>query len=142
MILNLFKKKKKEKKQKQEVKAVKPDKKPVEKSLAKKQELETEVRHFKKSKNAYLILKSPHIAEKASQLYEMNQYTFKVYPEANKTEIKKAIEGVYKVNVLKVRTSKVPRRKRRLGKTIGWRKGYKKAVVTIKKGQEIEILPR
>ena len=116
--------------------------KPVEQPVVEKQELEAKVRHFKKFENAHLILKSPHIAEKASKLYEINQYTFKVYPSANKSEIKKAVEGVYRVNVLKVRTSKVPRRKRRLGKTIGWKQGYKKAVVTIKKGQEIEISPR
>lgn len=106
------------------------------------QKVKREVKATRKHKIAHLILESPHIAEKSTRLYKIDQYVFKVYPKANKSEIKKAIEEIYAVDVLKVRTIKVPRRRRRLGKTKGWRKGYKKAIVTIKKGQEIEILPK
>jgi len=88
------------------------------------------------------ILVSPHIAEKPTELIDINQYVLRVFPRANKTEIKKAIEEVYNVDVIKVRTIKVPAKRRKVGKTQGWRKGYKKAVITVKKGQEIEILPR
>ena len=88
------------------------------------------------------ILKSPLITEKATESAKKNQYIFKVYPEANKTEIKKAIESLYKVNVLDVKIINVPPRRRRLGRTSGWRKGYKKAIVKIKEGQKIEILPK
>jgi len=88
------------------------------------------------------ILKSPHIAEKSSFLAGMNQYIFKVYPQTNKTEIKKAVEEVYGVDVLKTRIIKILKKKRRIGKTFGWRKGYKKAIVTVKKGQSIEISPK
>ena len=149
-ILNFLKKKKKGKRnlpasRKKEIEKPKTreltEKKPKEIKTS-EQKVEREVNTQRKHKMAHLILESPHIAEKSTQLYKINQYAFKVYPRANKSEIKKAIEEVYKVDVLKVRTIKMPRKKRRLGKTLGWRKGYKKAVVTIKKGQEIEILPK
>lgn len=88
------------------------------------------------------ILKKPHITEKATDLAQENQYVFEVYPGANKIEIKKAIEKLYKVNVLDVRIIKVPPKKRRMRRTPGWKKGYKKAIVKIKEGQKIEVLPR
>ena len=88
------------------------------------------------------ILKEPHITEKATDLVKKNQYLFKIWPEAEKSEIKKAIEGLYRVDVESVNTIKIPRKKRRLGKIKGWRKGYKKAIIRIKEGQKIEVLPR
>ena len=91
---------------------------------------------------AYRFLKSPHITEKATTLSEANQYIFKVWPRANKTEIKKSVESIYKVNAVAVKIINVSSKKRRLGRTEGVRKGYKKAIVKIKEGQKIEILPR
>ncbi len=91
---------------------------------------------------AYRILKFPHVTEKATDLTQREQYVFKVYPEANKIEIKKAIEDIYGVDVTAVKIINVPRKKRRLGRTTGWRKGYKKAIVKIKEGQKIEIMPK
>lgn len=91
---------------------------------------------------AYRVLGAPHVTEKATALIEENKYVFKVLPRTNKIEIKKAVENLYGVDVIKVRIINVPRRRRRLGKQKGWRKGYKKAIVKIKKGQKIEILPR
>lgn len=88
------------------------------------------------------VLRAPQVTEKATSLQDKGQYVFKVAAISTKPEIKKAIEEVYGVNVLKVRTIKVPRRRRRLGGTTGWKKGYKKAIITLKKGQAIEILPR
>jgi large subunit ribosomal protein L23 len=82
----------------------------------------------------------PHISEKASYLSEKEQYIFKVSPKYNKNEIKKAVEGLYGVDVLSVNIVKIPPKKRRLGRTEGFRKGYKKAIVKIKQGQKIEIL--
>ena len=58
----------------------------------------------------------------------------------NKNEIKNAVEGIYKVDVLSVNLIKIPAKKRRLGRTEGFRKAYRKAVVKIKNGQKIEIL--
>ena len=88
----------------------------------------------------YEAIKEPHISEKGTMLAEINQYTFEVDPQFSKQEIKKAIEGVYGVNVISVNTIKIPHKKRRLGKTEGFRKKYKKAIVKIKEGQKIEIL--
>jgi large subunit ribosomal protein L23 len=63
-----------------------------------------------------------------------------VSPNYNKNEIKNAVEGIYNVDVLSVNVIKIPSKKRRLGKTEGFRKAYKKAIVKIKNGQKIEIL--
>ncbi len=92
---------------------------------------------------AYKVLASPHVTEKATNLSEVNQYVFKVLPGSNKIEIKKAIESLYGAEVEKVRIINVHKKKRRIGRTReGWKKGYKKAIVEIKKGQKIEIMPR
>ena len=88
------------------------------------------------------ILISPQITEKATDLAQKNQYVFKVFPKVNKTEIKKAIEDLYKVEVSDVKIINVPKKRRRSGKISGWKKGYKKAIVKIKEGQKIEVLPR
>ena len=91
---------------------------------------------------AYRILKTPQVTEKATDFVKKNQYVFKVYSRANKNEVKKAIESVYGVDVISVRIINVPAKRRRLGRQRGWRKGYKKAIVKIKEGQKIEVLPR
>ena len=92
--------------------------------------------------DAWKVLASPHVTEKASRLAEENQYIFRVFPRAKKIEIKKAVEDIYGVKTEAVRIINVLPRKRRVGKTTGMTKGYKKAIVKIAKGQEIEILPR
>lgn len=106
----------------------------------KEEEIQTEVepRHSLDS----IVLKSAHITEKAGDLAEKDKYVFKVSSEANKIKIKQEIESVFKVNVISVRTINIPKRKKRLGKITGWQKGYKKAIIGIKKGQKIDISPR
>lgn len=89
---------------------------------------------------SFNVIKQPHISEKGTYLAEKNQYIFDVSPTFSKQEIKKSVEGIYGVNVLSVNTIKIPAKKRRLGKTEGFRKKYKKAIVTIKEGEKIEIL--
>ncbi|HDL74846.1 MAG TPA: 50S ribosomal protein L23 [bacterium] len=88
------------------------------------------------------VLKNPHITEKATDLTEKNQYTFKIWPRANKIEVKKAIKDLYKVDVTAVKIINIPSKRKRFGKTMGLKKGYKKAIIKIKKGQKIEVLPR
>jgi large subunit ribosomal protein L23 len=110
------------------------DKKKVE-TVAKSTSLKA-----KNAKFSYEAIKQPHISEKASYLAEKDQYVFEVLPGYNKNEIKNAVEGIYKVDVLSVNMIKIPSKKRRLGRTEGFRKAYKKAVVKIKNGQKIEIL--
>ncbi|MFA6190216.1 MAG: 50S ribosomal protein L23 [Candidatus Staskawiczbacteria bacterium] len=91
-------------------------------------------------KFSYDAVKQPHISEKATGLSEKDQYTFEVAPNYNKHEIKDAVEGIYGVDVLSVNIIKIPAKKRRLGRTEGFRKSFKKAIVKIKEGQKIEIL--
>ena len=94
----------------------------------------------KSVKFSYEAIKQPHISEKASYLAESDQYIFEVSPNYNKNEVKRSVEGIYNVDVLSVNMIRIPAKKRRLGKTQGFRKSYKKAVVKIKNGQKIEIL--
>ena len=88
------------------------------------------------------ILIAPYITEKTTALAQKNQYVFRVWQKANKNEIKKAIENLYKVKMMDVKIINVPAKRRRLGRISGWKKGFKKAIVRIKEGQKIEVLPR
>jgi large subunit ribosomal protein L23 len=90
----------------------------------------------------YKHLKSAHVTEKAGDLAKKNQYIFKIKSEANKIEIKKAVEEIFKVNIIAIKIINIHKKRRRLGKIAGWKKGYKKAIITIKKGQKIEILSK
>ncbi len=85
------------------------------------------------------VLKRPHISEKATDLAEKDFYVFKVEKNANKREIKDEVQKKYKVDVIGVSVINIPSKKRRVGKTVGKRSGYKKAVVKIKKGQSIDL---
>ncbi|MFH1894669.1 MAG: 50S ribosomal protein L23 [Patescibacteria group bacterium] len=91
---------------------------------------------------AWSILKKAHVTEKAADLAAKNQYIFNVYPKTNKKQIKKSVEDIYGVDVISVNTINIPAKKRRLGRSKGWKSGYKKAIVKIKAGQEIELMPR
>lgn len=88
---------------------------------------------------SYEVIREPHISEKATNLAEHNKYVFKVYNNTNKHEIKKSVEGIHGVDVLGVAIIKIPAKRRRIGRTEGFKKGYAKAVVTIKEGQKIEV---
>jgi large subunit ribosomal protein L23 len=108
---------------------------------------ETKVSVVKNSKDkkvdlAWRVLKMAHVTEKATALAENNRYVFNVYPTINKTQIKKSVEDIYGVNVVSVNIINIPAKRRRLGKTLGWKSGYKKAIVQLKEGQEIELMPR
>jgi len=88
---------------------------------------------------SYNIVKEPHISEKSTYLGDKNKYVFRVYDNSNKPEIKKAVEGIYGVDVLAVNVIKIPKKKRKIGRAEGFKKGYTKAIVTVKEGQKIEI---
>lgn len=111
-------------------------------AIAEKPEAKLSAKVKKEIKVAPFILKEAHITEKASGLQEAGQYVFKVFETANKIEIKKAVEEVYGVDVVNVAIVNIPKKQRRLGRSLGWKKGYKKAVVRIKKDQIIELIPR
>lgn len=87
------------------------------------------------------LIKKPIITEKATRLLEKNQYVFDVVPTATKPEIKAAIESLFDVKVKAVNTLRPPRKKRRVGRFIGYKPLYKRAIVTLKEGDTITLFP-
>lgn len=87
------------------------------------------------------IIRRPIITEKATRLLELNQYTFEVNPKAKKPQIKAAIEYLFDVKVTGVSTMLPPRKKRRVGKFVGFKSQYKKAIVTLAEGDSITLFP-
>ena len=85
------------------------------------------------------IIKSPAVTEKAAVLQEGGTYSFYVAPKANKTEIKDAIEKIFKVTVVDVRTINVHPRKKRVGRYTGLTNRKKKAIVKLADGQSINV---
>lgn len=119
----------------------------VKKETAKKTGKEVKIVVPKNQKDrdvtlAWNILKVAHITEKATDLLANNKYVFNVFKGANKEQVKKSVEGIYGVNVVSVNMINIPAKKRRMGRSEGWRQGYKKAIVQLKEGQEIELMPR
>ena len=89
--------------------------------------------------NLYDSVISPVVTEKATTLSEKNKVTFKVNIYATKKIIKKNIEKIFKVNVIKVNTIKLkPKTRMKNGRKVKL-SGYKKAIVTLKKGQSIDL---
>lgn len=87
------------------------------------------------------VLKRPLITEKTTARQgESNQYFFEVDTRATKQDVRSAVEGIFKVDVTAVRTLNVPGKRKRVGKNVGMTSDWKKAVVTLKEGQRIEIL--
>jgi large subunit ribosomal protein L23 len=91
-------------------------------------------------KEAQKIIQRPMITEKSTrQKDESRQYVFEVHRHANKIEIQSAVERLFKVKVLQVRTSNVLGKVKRLGRRYGKRPDWKKAVVTLKEGDRIDF---
>ena len=88
----------------------------------------------------YKSIKFPHITEKSANLANLNKYIFRVLPNANKTEIAKSIAGFYGVKVESVNIINIHRKKRFLRRHEGYKSGYKKAIVTLRQGDKIELL--
>jgi large subunit ribosomal protein L23 len=87
-----------------------------------------------------MILRKPHITEKTSKLQEKNnQYTFLVDVNANKIEIKREIESRFRVSVTGVNTVNYDGRKARVGRYFGKKSDFKKATVTLAKGDKLDI---
>lgn len=88
----------------------------------------------------YKIIRRPIITEKGTFLKDAcNQLLFEVDPNANKSEIKKAVEKLFKVSVLSVRTQNRLGKRKRLGRFSGRRKNWKKAIVTLKQGDRVDF---
>lgn len=142
--------------------AKKDDKKstkiPTDKKIDKKEEIKDSVSEEKSMKDlydsegkvkketkkningrAYRVLQKPMVTEKATNLSTVNQYVFMVDINANKIEVAKAVSEIYgvvpvSVNIIKMKGKKVSR-----GRIIGRRKDFKKAIVTLKKGESISV---
>lgn len=89
---------------------------------------------------ADLVLR-PIVTEKATLLLEDNKYVFDVVPKATKPQIKAAIEILFDVSVTSVNTLMPPRKKRRVGKFLGYKPQYKRAIVTLAPGDSITLFP-
>jgi large subunit ribosomal protein L23 len=88
----------------------------------------------------YQVIKEPHITEKANlQKGEANQVSFKVHRQANKIEIRRAVESLFKTKVLNVRTMNMIGKSRRMGKHVGRKPHWKKAIVQLAPGENIEF---
>jgi large subunit ribosomal protein L23 len=91
----------------------------------------------------YTVIEAPLITEKGTFVNETgNQVVFQVRPDANKIEIKQAVEKLFKVKVLKVRTANILGKTRRVGRSRGNRPDWKKAYVTLGEGQRIDFFER
>ena len=91
-------------------------------------------------KETYQIIRRPLITEKSTHQKETNhQFAFEVDRSANKIEIQSAVEHLFKVRVLQVRTCTVLGKVKRLGKKYGKKPDWKKAIVTLKEGDRIDF---
>ena len=85
------------------------------------------------------VLVRPLITEKSTGLMERGQYAFEVHREANKIQIREAVERTFNVRVKAVNTMNMPRKERRRGRRWGQVPGWKKAIVTLQEGETIDI---
>jgi large subunit ribosomal protein L23 len=91
-------------------------------------------------KSHHDIIKAPLISEKGALLTEKaNQVLFKVRTDANKIEVKRAVEALFKVKVEQVRMARFLGKMRRIGKSMGRRSDWKKAYVTLREGDKIDF---
>jgi len=91
----------------------------------------------------YSVIKRPLVTEKSTIARdEANKYIFEVDRRANKIEIEKAVEKLFKVKVLSVRTMNREGKKKRTGRVMGRKSDWKKAVVTLAPGQSIEVFEK
>jgi len=91
-------------------------------------------------KDTQRVIRRPMVTEKSTrQKEDSRQYVFEVHRDANKIEIQSAVERLFKVKVLQVRTSNVLGKVKRLGRRYGKRPDWKKAIVTLKEGDRIDF---
>ncbi len=96
-----------------------------------------------KNKNgSVMLIKQPWITEKAANAGALRKYVFVVDNKANKPEVKKMIEKIYSVKVAGVNIVNMKGKNKRLGKSMGKISGFKKATVTLKEGNKIDIMPK
>ncbi len=90
--------------------------------------------------NRFDIIKRPLDTEKLDRMRDReNKFAFEIDMKANKTEVKQAIEGLFKVKVIDIKTAIVRGKFRRIGRSEGQRSNWKKAIVTLKEGDAISL---
>ena len=89
--------------------------------------------------DASQVIIRPVVSEKSYVLAAAEKYTFRVHPNAHKTQIRQAIESLFDVNVVEVRTMSVKSKPKRRGTTAGRTRAWKKAIVQVAAGQSIPI---
>ncbi|MEI6447937.1 MAG: 50S ribosomal protein L23 [Actinomycetes bacterium] len=85
------------------------------------------------------VIIRPIVSEKSFVLAEAGRYTFRVHPDAHKTQIRQAVENLFDVSVVAVRTANVRAKPKRRGMSVGKRRAWKKAIVTVGEGERIPI---
>jgi len=89
----------------------------------------------------YHIIKKPLVTEKSTVLQdEQNKFCFQVHRDANKVEIREAVERIFKVKVVAVNTMRRKGKHRRIGAGVGMTSEWKRAIVTLREGDNIEIV--
>jgi large subunit ribosomal protein L23 len=89
--------------------------------------------------DATQVIIRPVVSEKSYVLAAVDKYTFRVHPDAHKTEIRQAVEELFEVHVVSVRTSSVKSKPKRRGITAGRTRSWKKAIVQVRAGESIPI---
>ena len=85
------------------------------------------------------VLLAPVVTEKSYELIESQKYSFRVHPDAHKTQVRQAVEQLFEVKVRRVNIVKVQPKPKRRGLIRGQRPGWKKAIVQLREGDSIEI---
>ena len=93
-----------------------------------------------KTLSVYEVIRAPLVNEKATLLSEHNKVSFRVSSEATKTDVKKAVEELFKVKVKTVNVLNTRGKAKRFKGFEGQRSGYKKAIVTLEQGQKIDVM--
>ena len=91
------------------------------------------------SEEAYKFIVSPWITEKTQELMTEGKYVFKIRRKVTKGQVKTAIEKMYGVKIIKINVINIPQKKRRFGRIIGKKASVRKAIVSLKKGDKIEM---
>jgi len=107
--------------------------------VEKKSDQTPEVSEANHNASSYSCIKLPHVTEKSYKLFQNNKYTFLIYTDVNKIQVKEAIEGLYKVKVASVRVSNMKPKTTFVKGKKGVTSGFKKAIVTLEEGYTINI---
>jgi len=92
--------------------------------------------------NNKLLIKNPIITEKTTELGKLGKYVFLVDKKLTVSEAKKMLQNIYNIKIIKSHVINVKSKVRRLGQSIGTKPGYKKIIITLQKGQKLDILPQ